>query len=401
MIDKELRSWLHLLHAPGLGFARIQQLLTVFGDASSIVSQRSFPEQINLPAAAKSYLLTADDSQIQAELSWLEKANNHLLHLNDPLYPPQLKDTADPPPVLFVKGSMNCLLLPQLAVVGSRNADNSGLQNTRFFCSQLVKQGMVITSGLATGIDSAAHRAALQAGGKTIAVMGTGINSIYPRNNRQLAKDIVQNGAVISEFPLNTPPKAHHFPRRNRIIAGLSLATLVVEAAEKSGTLITARLAMEQNRPVMAVPGSIHNPRVKGCHALIKQGAKLVESAEDIYEELTVGIEMLKQHLGERLDEQATMKGDMSPSEPIGKQSKSSPRNLTLDNYENTPKFGLSSEQQQLLKKMPFEPTDFDQLLTLSGRDSAELSSDLLLLELNGLIDKQPGNKYLKIKDFE
>lgn len=384
MTDKELRSWLHLLHAPRLGFSGVKQLLTVFGDASSIVSQRTFPEQLKLPQATKDYLLKADDDQIQAELDWLAKPDNHILPLSDALYPAQLKEISDPPLVLFVKGSVDCLLLPQLAVVGSRNADNSGLQNTKLFCSQLVKQGLLITSGLAAGIDSAAHQAALQAGGKTIAVMGTGINSIYPKNNRQLAKDIVQSGAVVSEFPLNTPPKAHHFPRRNRIIAGLSLATLVVEAAERSGTLITARLAMEQNRPVMAIPGSIHNPRVKGCHALIKQGAKLVESAEDIYEELTVGIEMLRQHLGERLNES-----------PITED------NLVLDNHKITPKFELSAEQRALLDKMPFEPIEFDQLLALTELESAELSSDLLLLELNGLIDKQPGSMYLKIKGFE
>lgn len=375
---------MHLLHAPRLGFSGVKQLLTVFGDASSIVSQRTFPEQLKLPQATKDYLLKADDDQIQAELDWLAKPDNHILPLSDALYPAQLKEIGDPPLVLFVKGSVDCLLLPQLAVVGSRNADNSGLQNTKLFCSQLVKQGLLITSGLAAGIDSAAHQAALQAGGKTIAVMGTGINSIYPKNNRQLAKDIVQSGAVVSEFPLNTPPKAHHFPRRNRIIAGLSLATLVVEAAERSGTLITARLAMEQNRPVMAIPGSIHNPRVKGCHALIKQGAKLVESAEDIYEELTVGIEMLRQHLGERLSESPTTED-----------------NLVLDNHKITPKFELSAEQRALLDKMPFEPIDFDRLLVLSELDSAELSSDLLLLELNGLIDKQPGSMYLKIKGFE
>lgn len=375
---------MHLLHAPRLGFSGVKQLLTVFGDASSIVSQRTFPEQLKLPQATKDYLLKADDDQIQAELDWLAKPDNHILPLSDALYPAQLKEISDPPLVLFVKGSVDCLLLPQLAVVGSRNADNSGLQNTKLFCSQLVKQGLLITSGLAAGIDSAAHQAALQAGGKTIAVMGTGINSIYPKNNRQLAKDIVQSGAVVSEFPLNTPPKAHHFPRRNRIIAGLSLATLVVEAAERSGTLITARLAMEQNRPVMAIPGSIHNPRVKGCHALIKQGAKLVESAEDIYEELTVGIEMLRQHLGERLNES-----------PITED------NLVLDNHKITPKFELSAEQRALLDKMPFEPIEFDQLLALTELESAELSSDLLLLELNGLIDKQPGSMYLKIKGFE
>lgn len=375
---------MHLLHAPRLGFSGVKQLLTVFGDASSIVSQRTFPEQLKLPQATKDYLLKADDDQIQAELDWLAKPDNHILPLSDALYPAQLKEISDPPLVLFVKGSVDCLLLPQLAVVGSRNADNSGLQNTKLFCSQLVKQGLLITSGLAAGIDSAAHQAALQAGGKTIAVMGTGINSIYPKNNRQLAKDIVQSGAVVSEFPLNTPPKAHHFPRRNRIIAGLSLATLVVEAAERSGTLITARLAMEQNRPVMAIPGSIHNPRVKGCHALIKQGAKLVESAEDIYEELTVGIEMLRQHLGERLNESPTTED-----------------NLVLDNHKITPKFELSAEQRALLDKMPFEPIEFDQLLALTELESAELSSDLLLLELNGLIDKQPGSMYLKIKGFE
>ena len=206
-------SWLHLLNAPGLGYVRISQLLEFFGTATEILEQNKFPAELKIPQKALTYLKNADNDVIAKELSWLDKPKNHLLTIEDPLYPPQLLQSNDPPPVLFVKGDVNTLLLPQLAVVGSRNASQGGLNNTQAFCFDLAQKGLVITSGLAAGIDAQAHQAALDAQGQTIAVMGTGINVIYPKANQHLAKIIANQGAVLSELPFNTPPNSHNFPR--------------------------------------------------------------------------------------------------------------------------------------------------------------------------------------------
>lgn len=371
----ETESWLHLLNAPGLGFARISKLITHFGKASEILTQSSFPSEFQIPKQAVNHLNKATNDDISNELNWLAKPNNNLLTIDDALYPPQLLQSNDPPPGLFVKGNVNVLLLPQLAVVGSRNATQAGLNNTHAFCFDLASKGMVITSGLAAGVDTRAHQAALDAKGQTIAVMGTGINMIYPKSNKTLAKTIADHGAVISELPFNTPPHAHNFPRRNRIIAGLSLGTLVVEAANKSGTLITARLCMENNRPVLAIPGSIHNPMAKGCHHLIKQGAKLVESAHDIYEELSPSIAMLSDQLNANLNNL---------------------NNQSLEKSVHSPNIKLSESQQHIFDQLDFHPTSFDAIVEQTGLSSAAIASDLLILELSGVIEKLPGAKYQK-----
>lgn len=381
MRTPEIEAWLHLMRAPGLGFVRISQLLSHFGSASQILGQTSYPKDCQVPSAAARHLQQANNDDIAAELNWLDKPSNHILTHNDPLFPPQLKLIDEPPLLLYVKGSPEALLLPQLAVVGSRNATQSGLENTRHFCSDLVDKGWVITSGLAAGIDAAAHQAALDQGGQTIAVMGTGINQIYPKNNQQLAKNIVEQGAVVSELPLNSGPQAHHFPRRNRIIAGLSLGTLVIEAAKKSGTLITARQTMEQGRAVMAIPGSIHNPLAKGCHALIKQGAKLVESAQDITEELAPAVDMLSDQLRQQINNDP-------PQE----------NNSTLEKPTSTPTSSLPSDQKQVLDAMGFDPMGFDDLVTTSETEAADLNSILLTLELSGWIEKLPAAQYQRLK---
>lgn len=368
-------SWLHILNAPGLGFIRIKRLLEHYGSATEVVNQNQFPAEFKIPQKAINHLRQADNDQIRHELAWLEKDNNHLLTVDDALYPPQLLQSNDPPVALYVKGNTNTLLLPQLAVVGSRNATQGGLNNTQAFCYDLAGKGMVITSGLASGIDTQAHQAAIDAEGQTIAVMGTGINMIYPKANQQLAKTIANQGAVVTELPFNTPPHAHNFPRRNRIISGLSLGTLVVEATNKSGTLITARLSMENNRPVMAIPGSIHNPMARGCHQLIKQGAKLVESAQDIFEELDSSIVMLSDQIKAKL--QAMDHPALEKSSP-------------------TPNIELSESQQHILKQLDFHPTSFDAIVEQTGFSSATVASDLLILELTGLIEKLPGAKYQK-----
>ncbi len=368
-------SWLHLLNAPGLGFARINKLLDYFGSASEVLRQSNFPTELKIPQSVIHHLRQVNNDDIHLELNWLDKPNNHLLTIENALYPPQLLQSNDPPAALFVKGDLNALLLPQLAVVGSRNATQGGLNNTQAFCYDLAQKGLVITSGLATGIDTQAHQAAIDAKGQTVAVMGTGINMIYPKTNQQLAKTIANQGAVVSELPFNTPPHAHNFPRRNRIISGLSLGALVIEATNKSGTLITARLSMENNRPVMAIPGSIHNPMARGCHHLIKQGAKLVESAQDIFEELAPNIAMLSDQL----------KSNLNALE-----------HPALEKTPATPNIELTESQQHIFLQLDFHPTSFDAIVEQTGFSSATVASDLLILELSGMIEKLPGAKYQK-----
>lgn len=375
MSESRIKAWLHLYRAPGLGFSAISQLLDYFGDASAIIKQKQFPEELGISESLQTYFNQCRDNDLTEVLQWVEKDHNHILPIDDDLYPPQLKATEDPPVLLFVKGRVESLLLPQLAVVGSRRASRGGLDNARAFCYELAKKNWLVTSGLAAGVDAAAHQAALDAGGETVAVMGTGINRIYPKANQALAKDIMRQGAVLTEFDFNSPPKANHFPRRNRIIAGLSLGTLVVESGQKSGTLITARLTYDMNRPVMAIPGSIHNPMAKGCHWLIKQGAALVESVDDIVNELAPGMSMLGEQIRERMTKET------------GEMVEKSAQQLDIE---------LSDSQRQLLARMDYDPISFDELQADSGQSTADVSADLLILELNGLIEKQAGAKYLK-----
>ncbi|CAG0910748.1 unnamed protein product, partial [Cyprideis torosa] len=230
--------------------------------------------------------ISGKQADIAADLNWLSHDKHYILPITSEQYPSLLRAIDDPPPLIYVVGDPNLLSYPQLAVVGSRNATRAGIANAEAFSLHLASAGLGITSGLALGIDTAAHRGALKADGITLAVAGTGLDGVYPARNRSLAEEIARTGALISEFPIGTRPSPENFPRRNRIISGLSLGTLVIEAAAKSGSLITARLASEQGREVFAIPGSIHNPLARGCHQLIRQGAKLVETGDDILEEL-------------------------------------------------------------------------------------------------------------------
>ncbi|VFM95294.1 MAG: DNA protecting protein DprA [Candidatus Kentron sp. G] len=279
--------WLALSRAPRLGDARLRALLARYPDPRVIFDAN--PDQLakmGLPEAARQYIRAFDWPAMADDLRWLEQPDHHLLTLSDAGYPPRLAEIPDPPPVLFARGGGEVLTHPQIAIVGSRNPTPMGQETAFAFARELARMGFVITSGLATGIDAAAHRGAMAGGGRTIAVVGTGLDRVYPGRHRELALEIVKNGACVSEFPLGTPPIAGNFPRRNRIISGLGLGILVVEATTRSGSLITARLAGEQGREVFAIPGSIHNPLARGCHLLLRQGAKLVESAADILEEI-------------------------------------------------------------------------------------------------------------------
>ena len=292
----------------------------------------------------------------------MEQKNNCVITFNDTNYPSQLKEIADPPPVLFVRGNPDLLSLPQIAIVGSRNPSSLGEETAFNFAKTLSRHGFVITSGLALGIDAASHRGALSANGYTVAVAGTGLDRVYPARHKELATEIVNTGVMISEFPPGTTAKANHFPRRNRIISGLCQGLLVVEAAKQSGSLITARMALEQNREVFAIPGSIHNPLARGCNALIREGAKLVETTQDILEEL----------------------------------------NQYYQQDEKLPPFTMEStldlEQQTLLNRIMFSPTSIDKLVENTGESVEVISSMLLILELQGYLEATAGGCYMRVK---
>jgi len=371
------QAWLLLTHTKGLGFVKISALLSHFGSVEEIFNQSSnLPQHLKIPSSVQYKLKNPDLNSITNDLAWLNKLNNHIVTLDDDLYPPLLKQTDSPPPLLYVTGDPNLLLQPQLAVVGSRSATPVGLKNTHSFCYDLAKNGLTITSGMALGVDGKAHHAALEAGGKTIAVMGTGLDVVYPAKHKTLAHNIAENGALISEFPTGTKPNAHNFPRRNRIICGLSLGTLVIEAGVQSGTLITARQTMEINRPVMAIPGSIHSPQSKGCHLLIKQGAKLVESAQEILEELTP----LAQSLSLKIKEKLALL-----------------ENKTVQTENKSYIKGEDNDQELLLNLIMYDPTPIDEIISKSGMKSQEVASTLLILELEDKIQALPGAKYIRI----
>jgi DNA processing protein len=342
------RSFLRLLetHSPAQLFAESAQALSALGLKSDIITAIKNP----------------DWSIIDYDLSWLDQKNNSVLTFNDANYPLQLKEIADPPPLLFVRGNPELLSLPQIAIVGSRNPSALGQETAFNFAKTLSHYGFVITSGLALGIDAASHQGALSAKGYTIAVAGTGLDRIYPASNKDLATEIVNTGAMISEFPPGTTAKANHFPRRNRIISGLCQGLLVVEAAKQSGSLITARMALEQNREVFAIPGSIHNPLARGCNALIREGAKLVETTQDILEEL---------NQYNQQDEKL-----LSPS---------------MQSI-------LDLEQQTLLNRVMFSPTSIDHLVENTGESVEVISSMLLILELQGYLEATAGGCYVRIK---
>ncbi len=305
-----------------------------------------------LPAKIADAIAAFDLGQVDADLRWEDADNHFLLTWCDPEYPSLLKEIHDPPVVLYAIGDLTCLQQPAIAMVGTRNPSSTGSETARRFAFELAAKGITIVSGLALGIDAQAHTGCMDAGGKTIAVMGTGIDCIYPRRHVKLAERVCQQGLLLSEFPLKTPPIAGHFPRRNRIISGLSTSTLVVEAAMRSGSLITARLALEQNRDVMAVPGSIHNPQTRGCHYLLQQGAKLVTSSDDVLDEIDLNYKpVIKAKLHER----------------------------------------LADGNKNLVKYIDFEVTTVDQMIERSGLTLEMVFCELADLELDGFVNAVPG----------
>lgn len=367
MLEDQLKYHIALWYTPTIGTRKYLAICQRFPDLSDFFQQpQQYVKDFKLSNAAQNYLSQPDWSEIDIALAWQARPNYHIITLNDPLYPQLLKNIASPPAVLFVQGDVHCLSDPQLAIVGSRFPSPYGKDNAMQFAKEIVSDGMTVTSGMAIGIDTAAHRGALTTG-QTIAVLGSGFEHIYPQQNTKLAEQIAQSGAVISEFPLNAPVAKHHFPRRNRIISGLSLGTLVIEATLHSGALITAKQAVEQGREVFAIPGTIHTPQSKGCHSLIRQGAKLVESAYDILIEI-------KPALQNRL------------AEPI-----------KLDKSDANESNGITMEYQQLLAQINFEPTPVDLIIAKSQLTASEVSSMLPILELKNYISPVAGG-YARIQ---
>jgi DNA processing protein len=359
-VDPGLASWLQLTLTPGLGAAAIRSLLRQFGLPHAVLARK----RAELSGYATSAALDALNSQpvlekVACALEWAAQPGHIIVTLADDTYPRSLLEISDPPPLLYAAGRAELLQRTSLAVVGSRNASVQGERNAESFAKAFSDAGLTIVSGLAVGIDAAAHRGGLAGAGSTIAVLGTGIDVVYPRRNSPLAAQIVERGLLVSEFPLGTEPAAYNFPRRNRLISGLSRGCLVVEAALASGSLITARAAADQGRDVFAIPGSIHSPLCKGCHALIKTGAKLVESADDVLAELS----------GFRPSRFASTTARNTVLEPAG-----------------------------LLAHMGHDPVDIDSLCSLAGMSAEQVSSELLRLELDGRVTALPGGLYQRLE---
>lgn len=367
----EFTAWFRLLETPGMGRDKARHLLAACGSPEAVLETAPDTLRRIAPATlvdALGQLPPSFEARLAAALDWLEGGPGRCtLTLGDPAYPPALLATADPPLLLYAQGQLGWLQRPALAIVGSRHASAQGLDNARGFARELATQGWVVVSGLALGIDAAAHEGALQApGGASIAVVGTGLDTVYPAAHRGLAQRLAAQGLLLSEFAPGTPPLARNFPQRNRIIAGLAQGTLVVEAALRSGSLLTARMAVEAGREVFAVPGSIHAPQSKGCHLLIKQGAKLVESGSDITEELRAPVQP------PLLDDAAAANPGTSLADGPDESGTHSP----------------------LLAALGHDPVTLDALLARTGWPVGQLSAQLLELELQGHVARLPGGLY-------
>ncbi len=370
---KDLRRWLRLRHSRGIGAATVRKLLDGFTDLeTALAADRKSLAASGIAANAIEALHAEPDSRaIENDLCWQSCTDNHIIPFISTRYPARLRSISDPPLVLYVSGDVEVLHTAQLAMVGSRNPSHSGRETAHQFARHIAATGITITSGLALGIDAASHLGALEANGLTIAVAATGLDRIYPARHRELAMRIVDEGALVSEFPPGTTARGEYFPRRNRIISGLSLGTLVVEAAVRSGSLTTAQHAMEQGREVFAIPGSIHNPMARGCHRLIKQGAKLIEVADEILEELAP-------QLGET-HRQLANSGNRAES---------------CKDTRNSPVGEIDTSYQQLLNCIEYDAQTIDTLIERSGYAAAEVASMLLMLELNGKITRVEGGKF-------
>lgn len=369
-IDQDIESWLRLGLTEGVGGGALRRLLIAFGDPARVLaaSRPALEGIVKKPVATSIFLRKVDEERLARTIKWLEDPLNSLITLADSDYPKLLLNISDPPPILYFKGQRQFLAQPAMAMVGSRNATPQGLANADAFAEAASNAGFCIISGLAQGIDTAAHQGGLRGASSSMAIVGTGLDLVYPSKNHELAHKLANEGGLISEFPLGTPAISRNFPRRNRIISGMCHACLVVEATLYSGSLITARLALEQGREVMAIPGSIHSPLSKGCHALIKQGAKLVENIQDILDELHY------------------------QPQPV-------PRfESVADEGGGTGVLTGEGDDTGLLMYFSYDSTDIDTLCARSGLTVETVSAMLLGLELEGRIGSLPGGKYQRIR---
>jgi len=363
-----VNAWLILAQTRTVRGDSLKALLDRFETAENIVGASTADlHSAGLTKATIRDLKNPDERKLELCHRWASADDHHAVPWTDGHYPVLLRELSDAPPLLFVRGNIDALSLPQFAIVGSRNCTAGGRDTARRFASHLSRSGFCITSGLALGIDAAAHQGALDTGQHTVAVLGTGPDQVYPQRHDAMANEITVNGALVSEFPPGSPPRREQFPQRNRLISGLAVGTLVVEASLRSGALITAGFAAEQGREVFAIPGSIHNPTARGCHRLIRLGAKLVESADDIIEELPgilAGLTMADEQ------SQGIIEKPVSP--------------------------GFDADYQHLLEFMGWDPVTVDTLVSRSGLTAEEVSSMLLILELDGHIEPLAGGRYLQ-----
>lgn len=413
MTPPALRAWLALASVRALAPATLRALLALFGDAQALLSQ-PFRELARIAGAelARSVAAAARadvGEQLERTLAWCAQPGNALLVLDDPAYPPALHNMHDPPPLLYVRGRLECLHAPSLAIVGSRSATPQGTDDAGRFARDLAREGLVIVSGLALGVDAAAHRGALEADGETVAVVGTGADVVYPAAHRSLAQEIATYGAIVSEWPLGTPAKPAHFPQRNRLIAGMTKGVLIVEAALRSGSLITARLANEMGRDVFAIPGSIHAPLSRGCHQLIKDGAMLTETPQDVLEGLglaPVSAAGAPQPRGSRRHETAESASHgaaaPAPPPPRPRRPRHAPPRQTLPLFDAPPALparparALSADATRVLEALGHAPAALEILAARTEMDSAALQGALLELELGGYLAVLPGGRYLR-----
>lgn len=371
-IDWDVESWLRLGLTEGVGGSALRRLLVTFGDPAEVLAanQQALEGVVKKTVAANIFQRRIDTDKFAQTIDWLKDPLNSLITFADTDYPEFLLNIADPPPILYCKGRREFLTRPALAIVGSRNATPQGMANADAFAEAASNAGFCVVSGLAQGIDAAAHQGGLRGAASSIAVVGTGLDLVYPSRNRELAHQLANEGALISEFPLGVPAMRNNFPRRNRIISGMCHACLVVEATLYSGSLITARLALEQGRDVMAIPGSIHSPLSKGCHALIKQGAKLVESIQDILDELN--------HLPPQVNVSTSAVSEAMRD------------NINTDDS--------AADDNKLLTCFDYDAIDIDTLCIRSGLTVEVVSAMLLALELEGKIGSLPGGRYQRIR---
>jgi len=377
-LSDEILAWATLTRTPALDARALAPLLQVFGSAAALLAASDARrERAGMAAEARRYLHRPPRAA-PAEIAWLERPRHHILPFTDAHYPKLLDALRDKPAALYISGDLGALADPQLAIVSSRNPTPQGSETSFEFARCLADRGIAITSGFAEGIDTAAHRGALAARGVTVAVLGSGVDTIYPRRNRQLGEDVTERGVLLSEFPLGTAARRNNFPRRNRIIAALSHGTLVVEAAHGSGSLITARFALSLRRKLFAVPGSIHNPMSRGCHELIKKGAKLTESAHDILSELGASILLPVDGRGCFPVDGRARAGDLRP---------------------DPDRTGMDKQHKILLDALGFDPADLDMLIARTGLKAEAVSSMMLILELEGHVQAAPGGRYSRVSN--